>query len=66
MSGRFLTKKDIHEAKRAEEIFNSHLKRGQVKESHNIVQQRHVVCGCGQEGCIFISCTRREVDQNRK
>ena len=64
MNKRWLTKKDMHEARREFEIFNSRLKRGDVASPHNIKQQRHVVCGCGVEGCIFIS-TVREQKENK-
>lgn len=53
MSGRFLGKYDMHEAKRATEIRNSRIKRGEGKEP--CPRYIHVVCGCGAKGCIFIS-----------
>ena len=53
--GRFLSQKDMSSAKFAMEVFNSAIKRGDIKEADKIVRLHHVVCGCGAEGCIFIS-----------
>lgn len=58
MSGRFLTKHDIASAKHEEEVYNSLLKRGKIENADKIVSQRHVVCGCGAIGCIFMHFTR--------
>lgn len=60
MSGRWITKKDIASAIRAQNIFNSQVKREEI-DVKNILQTRYVVCGCGEEGCGFISVNRREL-----
>jgi len=51
---RFLTSKDMAEARREEAIFNSMVKRGELPHKHTDM----TVCGCGSEGCIF--CSYRE------
>jgi len=47
---RFLNSFDMVEAKRAESILNSKIKRGEVKETPH---RKHVVCTCGVSGCIM-------------
>ena len=64
MSGRFLSKVDMAEAKFALEMFELAVKRGEILEPEDISRLYHVVCGCGQEGCIFIRASRNE--ENRK
>ena len=54
MSGRFLSKLDIHEARREQEIVNSMIKRGEIDPTRS-VREQYVVCGCGVEGCGFIT-----------
>jgi hypothetical protein len=54
MTGRFLSKLDIHEARREQEIWNSMLKRGLIDPS-KFVRTQYVVCGCGVRGCGFIT-----------
>lgn len=54
MSGKFMTKRDLHEARREQEIWNSMLKRGLIDPSE-FVRTAYVVCGCGAEGCGFIT-----------
>lgn len=66
MMGRFLSPKDISAAKYDREVYNSRLKRGQVRSPEKIVQEYHVVCGCGAEGCIFIHPVRNETEQERE
>ncbi len=59
--GRFLTGRDMASAKHEEEeVYNSMKKRGEVKDADKIVRERHVVCGCGASGCIFISAQRKD------
>lgn len=58
--GRRLTPKDISAARHEEEVYNSMLKRGEIKEAEKIGRTQLVVCGCGAEGCIFISTVPRE------
>lgn len=60
MTGRYLSPKAIAAAKREMEIFNSMLKRGEIREPENILREHYIVCGCGAEGCGFIFCTRKE------
>jgi hypothetical protein len=49
---RFLTLFDMSEAKRAESILNSHIKRGELERlPHGYMCD----CGCGCEGCIIVS-----------
>jgi len=60
MMGRFLSGHDMASAKHEEEVYNSMKKRGEVKDSDKIVSERHVVCGCGVSGCIFISAQRKD------
>lgn len=63
MSGRRLSRKDMSAARHEMEVFNSMLKRGEVVNADLIERLHHVVCGCGAEGCIFISAQRREADE---
>ena len=49
-----MTKRDLHEARREQEIWNSMLKRGLIDPS-KFVRTAYVVCGCGAEGCGFIT-----------
>lgn len=58
MSYRWLTSKDLSAAVRAQNIFNSRVKRGEI-DMEDIASTRYVVCGCGEEGCGFMSILRR-------
>jgi hypothetical protein len=58
MTNRRMTKKDIASAIGAQNVFNSLVKRGEV-DVKNILSTRYVVCGCGEEGCGFISVDRK-------
>lgn len=49
-----MSKLDIHEARREQEIWNSMLKRGLIDPS-KFVRTAYVVCGCGEPGCGFIT-----------
>ena len=60
MSGKFLSRVDLAAAKREMEIFNSMLKRGDVRNPDDILREHYVVCGCGAPGCGFISCDRNK------
>jgi hypothetical protein len=62
MSGKRLDSRDIHEAKRATEIYNSQVKRGMIDTS-NRGSTRHVKCGCGVAGCVFISTLSRRTPE---
>ena len=57
--GRYLTKNDMASAKHEEEVCNSRLKRNEVADADKIVSQRHIVCGCRVEGCIFMHYARK-------
>ena len=52
--GKRLSLKEINIAKHIEEIFNSRVKRGEINTT-KYVRTAYVVCGCGQEGCGFIT-----------
>jgi hypothetical protein len=62
--GRRLTQVDMAAARYEEEVFNSRLKRGEVKEADEIRRTFHVICGCGVEGCMFMSHIRERDDQS--
>lgn len=59
MTNRWMTKKDIASAIRAQNIFNSRVKRGEI-DVKNILSTRYVVCGCGEEGCGFLSIVKKD------
>lgn len=52
MSYRWMTTKDLSFAVRARDIMNSRVKRKEIEEPKHYA---YVVCGCGEEGCIWIS-----------
>ena len=54
MSGKFLSRLALREARREQEIWNSMLKRGLIDPSQ-FVRIAYVKCGCGREGCGFIA-----------
>lgn len=54
MSGRFMTPKDVAAARYETEVYNSRVKRGEINPEE-FVRTQHVVCGCGAEGCIFMT-----------
>jgi hypothetical protein len=63
MSGKRLTAKDLSAANRANDVYNAQVKRGEIDIS-NRGSTRYVVCGCGVEGCGFISTqTRRSKEE---
>jgi hypothetical protein len=47
-----MTTKDLSFAVGARDIMNSRVKRKEIEEPKHY---GHVVCGCGEEGCIWIS-----------
>lgn len=65
MSGRYMSRKDLHEARREEEIFNSMVRRGEIDTS-KFTRTAYVVCGCGVEGCGFITKWIPTVDKEPK
>lgn len=50
--GRRLSLKEMNMIKHDEEVYNSRVSRGDIKEMQG---GKHftVVCGCGVEGCVF-------------
>lgn len=54
MAGKFLSKLDINAARHEQEIWNSRIKRGEI-DTTKFVRTQYVVCGCGAEGCGFIT-----------
>ena len=54
-----MTPKDLSSAVRAQEIFNSRVKRGEI-DMKDIARTRYVVCGCGEEGCGFMGILWKE------
>lgn len=54
MTGKFMSPRDVHVARREHEIWNSMLKRGEI-DPNQFVRTAYVVCGCGAEGCGFIT-----------
>lgn len=55
--GRWMKKADIVSAIRSQNVFNSMVKRGEVRVC-DILRTQYVVCGCGEEGCGFLSMTK--------
>ena len=51
-----MTPKDLSAAVRAQNILNSRVKRGEIEAPAHTA---YVVCGCGEEGCGFISCVKK-------
>ena len=56
MSYRWMTPKDLSSAIRAQNILNSKVKRGEIEVPAHTA---YVVCGCGEEGCGFITCIKK-------
>ena len=52
--GKFLSKADLMAAKHEQEVFNSKINRGEIDPT-TYVRTQYVVCGCGAEGCGFIT-----------
>jgi hypothetical protein len=50
-----MTPKDLSSAIRAQNILNSRVKRGEIEAPTHTA---YVVCGCGEEGCGFITCIK--------
>jgi hypothetical protein len=53
-----MTLKDLSSAIRAQNILNSRVKRGEIEAPAHTA---YVVCGCGEEGCGYITCIRKDV-----
>lgn len=54
MTGRWMTNKDLAAAKFEQEVWNSMLKRGLIDPT-KFTRTQYIVCGCGVEGCGFIT-----------
>lgn len=54
MMGKRLSLKEINMARHEQEVWNSMLKRGAIDPTKG-VRTQYVVCGCGAEGCGFIT-----------
>lgn len=52
--GKFLSNADLMAAKHEQEVFNSKINRGEI-DTTTYVRTQYVVCGCGAEGCGFIT-----------
>ncbi len=65
MTGRRLDRKEISAAKHAQEVYNSMLKRGEIRSPERIVREHLIVCGCGAKGCFLHYCERNETDEER-
>ena len=52
--GKRLSLKEVNIARHEQEIFNSRVNRG-VIDPTKFVRTQYVVCGCGAEGCGFIT-----------
>lgn len=52
--GKFLSLKEVNIARHEQEVWNSQLNRGLIDPS-KFTRIHYVVCGCGLEGCGFIT-----------
>ena len=52
--GKFLSLKEINIARYEQEVWNSMFNRGEI-DATEFVRTHYVVCGCGAEGCGFIT-----------
>lgn len=59
MSGRRLSIHEMNMVRHSDEVTNSMIKRGVYTPKEN-VRSQHVVCGCGAEGCVFVSYIPQE------
>jgi hypothetical protein len=56
----FQTQRGTSEIRHSMDIYNSALKRGEIKNADSIVREHFVICGCGAEGCGFVSVIRKD------
>lgn len=56
--GQKLTLKAISAARFKQEIFNSRIKRGEI-DPNTYVREQYIVCGCGVEGCGFMTLWKK-------
>lgn len=61
MSGKRLSQKEMSNARFEMEVLNARIKRKEV-DPKSFSRTAHVVCGCGAEGCMFV--TRWPSDNN--
>ena len=61
--GKRLSLKEISMARHEQEVWNSMVKRGEI-DVGKFVRTLYVVCGCGAEGCGFISGWVKNKDFN--
>ena len=59
MSYRWMNKEDIASAIRAQNIYNSRVKRGEI-DVKEVLSTNYVVCGCGEPGCGWIRINRKQ------
>lgn len=55
---KFLTPIDLASVKHDNEVFNSQLARGEIKNPEQIVRIHNIKCGCGVQGCTFVYAER--------
>lgn len=55
---KFQTQLGMSIIRRDEAIVNSLIKRGVWVRPDDVVREQHIICGCGAEGCIFVSVIR--------
>lgn len=61
--GKRLSLKEVNIARHEQEIFNSRVNRGVIDLSQS-VRTHYVVCGCGAEGCGFITRWMKDHPRN--
>lgn len=54
----FQTPRGMSEIRHTMEVYNSARKRGEIENADHIVRENFVICGCGAEGCGFVSVIR--------
>lgn len=52
--GRFLSQRDMAEVRKAQDIRNARIKRGEIDTS-DVIREVVSVCSCGVSGCVAIS-----------
>lgn len=60
--GKYLTQKEVNIARHEQEVWNSMLNRGLIDPS-KFVRTGYVVCGCGAEGCGFVTRWMKDYPQ---
>lgn len=62
----FQTARGMSEIRHTMEVYNSALKRGEIENADNIVREKFVICGCGAEGCGFVSVVRKTDESSQQ